>query len=132
MINEFEYTEGMNEISGYGGDYERACRAGVRAGACWFADHLGAKPEFASWLASNGRVMPVNMEAHGLLSAMEDTDFTREDGTHVPLIDEMTGEMTQIMLYHVLYIAKHGWNKYAEKMTATATPTPIPAETCQQ
>ena len=28
---EFDYTDDMNEITGYGGDYERACRTAVQA-----------------------------------------------------------------------------------------------------
>jgi hypothetical protein len=114
----FEFTEQMNEISGYGGAYERACRAAVCSGARWFAHHMTAHPQFGRWTMAHGLVNPINMDAHALLAAIEDTDFIRDDGVHVPLAEQMTREMTQIALYHVLYIAKKGWNAYVQKMSA--------------
>lgn len=45
----YEYTEGMGEISGFGGDYEQQCRAMVIAGVEWFDEHPDANPRFRGW-----------------------------------------------------------------------------------
>lgn len=115
---EFEFTEQMNEISGYGGMYERACRIGVRTGAQWFASHLHAHPEFGQSSDTASFIQPLNEEGYGLLAAIEEADFVRDDGVHVPLAEQMTREMMSMVLFHTLYIAKKGWNNYMKKMTA--------------
>jgi hypothetical protein len=113
---DFEFTEKMNEISGYGGCHERACRAGVRAGARWFSEHPGAKPEFA-WLQRTP-IRALTIDAQWLLTAIEEADFVRDDGVHVRLGEQLTEEMMVFILFHALYIASHGWNSYVAKMTA--------------
>ena len=119
MSPRYSFSETMNEISGYGGQYERACRAGTCAGADWFADHPREHPEFFYGTdAESDRVMAGNMAGHALLECIEQTDFIRDDGMHVPLLEEMTEEMRHLILLHTLYIANHGWNQYVAKMTA--------------
>lgn len=117
---DYEFSESMNEISGYGGCHERACRAGVRAGARWSSEHLGARPEygFGFFTRDYQRVVAMNADAAALVRAIEIQDFIRDDGVHVPLADVLTDEMLHQILHHVEYIGSHGWNSYVAKMTA--------------
>lgn len=120
-MSAFEFTEQMNEVSGFGGSYERACRAAVCVGADWLANHLHAHPEFGAVPNTFGRVQPLNIDAHGLLNALDEADFVRDDGVHVPLSDQMTGAMTHAAIHHLLFIRKRGWRRYVEKMSAPLT-----------
>lgn len=110
-MSPFKFTDSMNEVSGYGGAYEDACRAAVCAGAAWFAVHQDADPIFIDGL-------PHNEDAESLAAAIGNTPFV---GTTAKLGDFLSTAMFTMVMLHVYYIAKHGWNAYVAKMTAPAT-----------
>lgn len=112
-----EYTEAMDEISGFGGDYEAACRAMVKAGCEWWDAHPDAKPEFHSYKNIYGIIVEENQDAKDLSEA-----------TIAPVRDfGPTGAMHQAAIGHILFIHKNGWEKYVEEMAmrpkADAVPT---------
>lgn len=114
----FEFTERMNEISGYGGAYERACRAMVCAGAQWCALHPQANPVFVGFADIVGWIEEANEDARALREAIFATPFTMDDGRKVRLGDEVTGAMFHAAIHHIMWIAVHGWNAYRERMEA--------------
>lgn len=107
----FEFTEAMNEVTGYGGDYEAACRSAICAGAAWFASHAQECPLFVGG-------EPENLAAQSLRRAIDAAWFTQEDGRRAQLRDHLTNTMFATAMVHVYYIAKHGWNAYVDKMSA--------------
>lgn len=113
-MSPYEFTEAMNEVSGYGGTHENACRAAVCAGAAWFATHPGADPIFIGGL-------PHNEDAASIAAVIGTTWFTHEDGTRAQLGDFLTPAMFTQVMVHVYHIAKHGWNAYVQKMSAPVT-----------
>jgi len=110
-VSPFKFTASMNEVSGYGGAYEDACRAAVCAGAAWFAAHRDADPIFIDGL-------PHNNDAESIAATIGNTAFTSEN---TKLGDFLSTAMFTMVMFHVYYIAKHGWNAYVEKMSAPVT-----------
>jgi len=125
----FAFTEKMNEVSGYGGDYESMCRAGVCSGAQWFVEHGRTIPQFGASLYESGRIIALDAAGEALLKAIEAALFTREDGTREALREHLTPEMLQRILHHVLFIMHRGWNEYVEKMSAPLAIVPSDEET---
>lgn len=113
-----EFTEDMNEVSGFGGFYERCCRAGVCAGAAWFAGHPNARPVFNGLPDMIGLLVPANDDARSLQSAIDTALVTRDDGTKVPLGEELTALQFYTVINHTTYIAERGWNSYVDFMSA--------------
>ena len=112
------FSEDMNEVSGFGGFYERCCRVGVCAGADWYANHPNARPAFDGLPDFIALLVPANDEARLLQAAIDTAMVTRDDGTKVPLGEELTALQFYTIVQHANYIAEHGWNKYVEFMTA--------------
>lgn len=89
---EYTYTDEMAEVSGLGGDYEKACREMVIAGAEWVDEH------------------DVNLgEDYGAGEELKDV-----------MAEELDSDPTVAMMHaatrHVAYVDKHGWEAYVEKM----------------
>lgn len=112
-----EFTEDMNEVSGFGGFYERCCRAGVCAGAAWVLTHRRARPVFDGVPDVLGLIVPSNDEARELQGAIDTALVTRDDGTKVPLGEELTALQFYAIVHHVFFIAANGWRKYVDYMT---------------
>jgi hypothetical protein len=108
-MSKYQYTDDMKEISGFGGEYEEACRKMVVAGAEWFDEHPTAEPKFKGYKNVFGIIMEDNEDARALSDAV------------VKPSDDCTGAMHQAAIGHVLYIHKHGWEKYVEKMKQSKT-----------
>lgn len=106
---EFEWTDEMDEISGFGEegmwDYEQACRDMVIAGAEWIGENE-SDPEFTEIDGVTGIINAENDAAEGLTDAMADA----VEG------DSPTGAMMHTCVAHVLWIAEHGWDEYVERM----------------
>jgi hypothetical protein len=117
----YEFTDDMCQISGYGGDYERACRAAVAVGATWVTLHPFAEPQIDGNNGVSGYVRGANEDGAQMLDCIDDQPFTMDDGRKVPLGDVLTPSMYYVALYHITWIAEHGWNAYAEQMRS-ATP----------
>jgi hypothetical protein len=95
-----EFTESMNEISGFGGYYERCCRRAVVVGAEWCATHRGI------------------FDPETIQQVICDALVAQDDGCKVRLGDELTGTQMAVAMYHIRFISGHGWNEYREKMSA--------------
>jgi hypothetical protein len=117
-LESFEFTETMNEVSGLGGAYERACQRIVTAGARWCAWHPEADLHFSEHPDARGFVESLSSDARMLRRVIDTTPFTTDDGRKVTLADEMTPAMYHTAIVHILYIATHGWNAYRDKMSA--------------
>jgi hypothetical protein len=98
-MSRISFTEDMNEVTGLGGYYERCCRTAIIAGAKWCIEH--------------GQ-FDLSSVTHAIGQAL----VARDDGQKAKLDDELTQTQSGLVMYHVRYIADHGWNKYRECMTA--------------
>jgi hypothetical protein len=101
------YTDDMDEISGFGGGYETACRAMVLAGLQWLDEHPGADPHFKTCESIYGVCLDDNNDAKDLTKAMI---TAAEPGGGA------TGAMHQATVSHVLWIMANGWDKYVVEM----------------
>lgn len=106
QIEGFEWTEDMREISGFGGGYERACRAMVSAGCKWWSERPDADPQFHGFRGIYGVIAEDNDDAKALSKAV--TDAAGGD---------CTGAMHQAAISHVFGWRKLGsWLAYQQKM----------------
>lgn len=118
-MNAFDFDEQMNEISGLGGEVERACRAAVCTGATWWLSHPQGDPVVdGDMRARPATIHGVNDEGRSLIAAIRETPFTRDDGAKVTLGDYLTHGMYYLILHHVMWIGSFGWKWYVEKMSA--------------
>jgi hypothetical protein len=118
MRTRIEFTEKMNEISGFGGFYERCCRAAVIAGARWLRAHPGAKPSYLGYEGLYGMVIAANDEAKAMDVEIGNAYVARDDGTKSQLRDELTGMQNHAVIHHLLFIADRGWDAYRERMSS--------------
>lgn len=103
-MSEYEFEEGMAEISGFGGSYEEACRRMVKAGMEWFDKHPQANPQFGGYEGIYGVISVDNEDAKNLSKAVTTS------------VDDCTGAMHQATIGHILQIHKVGWDAYVKKM----------------
>lgn len=104
-MSKYSYTEKCGEISGFGSDYEQACRKMVIAGLEWFDKNMEADPKFKGFKNVYGLIIETNEEAKSLTECMNKA-----------INGEATGAMMQACLSHVKYAHQHGWQKYIEMM----------------
>jgi hypothetical protein len=116
-MNAIDFTEDMNEVSGFHGFYERCCRAGIVAGARWCAANPNAVTTFREFKDVFGLCMPESDDAVALESAILAAPVTRDDGTKSRLSDELTGAQFHAIVHHVRFIASKGWDAYVAEMT---------------
>ena len=104
-IARYKFKEGMGEISGFGGSYEKACRAMLDAGLRWFDDNPDANPQYKGFEGVYGILSEDNEDAKALSSAV------------TSVVDNCTGAMHQAVASSVLFIRKNGWDKYVGAMS---------------
>lgn len=109
-MSKYQWQDGMREISGFGGDYEEACRDMVRAGCEWFDEYPDANPQFSGVKNVYGICMEDNDDAKALSNAVENAPVVQKGGGP-------SGAMHQAAVSHVLFIRKNGWDKYVEEMS---------------
>lgn len=100
-----EWTQEMDEISGFGGGYEDSCRAMVIAGLEWFDEHPDADPQFHGFKGFYGIIQEDNEDAEELTKVVV---AACKDGA--------TGAMHQATIGHILHIKEVGWERYCEEM----------------
>lgn len=100
MSRRISFTEDMNEVTGFGGFYERCCRAAIVAGTEWWLKH---------------RDEPFNPEK--LQRAIFEALVARDNGTKARLGEELTATQMAVILHHLRYIATHGWSAYRKCMS---------------
>ncbi len=101
----YEYTEKMDEISGFGGGYEEQCRRLVIAGLEWWDKHSESKPKYSTLKNVFGMIISENPEAEEMDKAM----VGATDG-------DVTGAMMHAAHEHIRYIRKNGWDAYVKEM----------------
>jgi len=100
----YKYTSDMGEISGFGGEYEEACRNMVIAGLEWLDMHPNADPKFHGYAGIYGIIDEDNNDAKELGKVVENA------------CDGCSGAMYQVSISHILYIKNNGWDKYVDRM----------------
>ena len=103
--SKYQYTEDMDEISGFGGGYEQTCRNMVAAGMEWLDAHPKADPVFRGFKGIYGIISEDNPDAEALSKAV----VAGADG-------DCTGAMHQATISHCLAIKRIGWDAYCAKM----------------
>lgn len=107
----YSFADEMAEISGFGGDYEAACRAMVTAGVAWLDEHPDADLAFETVENATGIVTPETLDAEELAKRMADV-VEAEYG------DPPSGAMMEACVGHVVWIEANGWDAYVERMEA--------------
>jgi hypothetical protein len=108
QIPGFEWTADMHEISGFGGGYERTCRAMVSAGCNWLSEHPDADPQFHGYKGVYGVIAEDNDDAKTLSKVVLDAAG-----------GDCTGAMHQASIGHVLAWRRMGsWLAYQREMRA--------------
>lgn len=95
----WHFDEGMREISGFGGGYEASCRAMLLAGGTWADSH---------------RDEALAIKSH--FEVPKELDKAMCDAAE-PL-GGATGASFGTTLAHILYVLRHGWESWVEKMRA--------------
>jgi len=107
-MKNYEYTEKCREISGFGGEYEKACRDMVKAGMEWLDQNPEAEPTFAQ----SKKVIGLTID--------ENEDMQKMQSVMVAAVGGCSGAMMQAATNHVLYARKNGWEKYIQEMEMPA------------
>ena len=97
----YQWTPEMHEISGFGGNYEQACREMVVAGLTWLDEHPTADPKYAG----QPGVKRDNADAIALSDAI------------LAPVPDCSGAMHGAVTNVCLYVHKNGWAKYVEAMS---------------
>lgn len=115
----YDFTEHMQEISGFGGSYEAGCRAMVKAGMTFIDSQSDINPQFKGYKNVYGLIVEDNDDAKALTEAIMDAPFVDPETEKQTTIGEYgaTGAMHQAAITHCLYIMKHGWDKYVAEMS---------------
>lgn len=104
-MSEFAFTDDMREISGFGGEYEAACRKMVLAGVEWLRNNPQETPEIKEIPGVFGLTKPGNLAGQKLEDAID------------AAVPDCSGAMSHAALLHVLFIRKNGWPAYVESMS---------------
>ena len=101
----YRHTEEMGEISGFGGGYEELCQDMLEAGVKLLVENPDMDPHFKGYEGIYGII-----------------DADNEDGRKLSEViinasnDECTGAMHQAAIMRLLYISKHGWDRYCKEV----------------
>lgn len=110
------WDDAMGEISGFGGSYERGCRAMVLAGIAWVDEHPDANPRYRGLKDVFGLAIEDNADAQALDKAIMDARTTMDDGREVRCGDEATGAMHHAAIQHVFAYKRLGWEQYRQEL----------------
>lgn len=113
----YEFTDEMDEISGFGGGYEACCRAMLKAGCEWWDAHPDADPKFKGNKDVFGVILEANADAEALTKAIMDAPIKSEEGKETTAGKEATGAMHHAVIQHCMMIRKNGWDWYVDQMT---------------
>jgi len=89
----------MREISGFGGSYEHACRAMLRAGGEYADQH----PSICYAITTSRR------GPGGPPAAMDKAMCDAAD-------NDVTGAMFSATLSHIVFVLHHSWEEFVERM----------------
>ena len=109
--DKFRHSEAMGEISGLGGGYEDKCQNMLSAGVEWLQDHPDADINFTVLKGVFGFTGELTEDAQAMQKAML-ASVSNEEGQY-----DITGAMEQAVLQRLVYVSKHGWEKYCADLT---------------
>lgn len=101
-MTEYRHTEDMEEISGFGGGYEKACQDMLEAGMKFMIEK-GFQPGDVKVLANEniyGLCFPDNRPTEELEKAVEAAD------------ENCSGAMHHAVMSRLAWISKNGWEAY--------------------
>lgn len=104
--HKYKWQKGMGEISGFGGSYEKGCRAMLIAGLEYWDANPDLDPQYKGWEGVYGILSDNNEDAKKLDDVVMDV-----------VNRDCTGAMHQAVVSSILYIKKQGWDKYVEDMS---------------
>lgn len=104
---EYEFTDEMGEISGFGGRYEDTCRVMVVAGLKWLDENPEADPKFTAYKNIYGVISEDNKDVKTLTKVMVEASG-----------NDCTGAMHQATVGTVLWIKHRSWAEYIEMMSS--------------
>ena len=107
MNDTYVWEDGMEEISGFGGRYEKTCQAMLKAGMEWLDAHPEAIPEFRGSESSYGIISATNADAKALTEAVIGASEKHA-----------TGAMQEFVIERCLFIRKHGWDEHVRRSKA--------------
>ena len=107
----YSYTDDMDEISGFGGEYEEACRKMVIAGVEWCDAHPNAVLDYKIYSGIYGVTTDETPDTKEMQKVMNDSTG-----------NGCSGAMMQCTMGHVLHIREVGWDKYVEEMKTEKNP----------
>ena len=96
-MTKYNYTDDMDEISGFGGGYESTCRAMVIAGLNWWDENPQADPKWGEYKNIYGITTDENEDAKAMQHVMLEAAK-----------DDCTGAMMQATMSHVMFAHKSG------------------------
>jgi hypothetical protein len=104
-VQRYEWTDEMDEISGFGGEYEESCRQMVTAGLKWLERNDGPATEFS---------MGDNVFAR----IDEEAEATDELRTHMASAVDMdpSPSMLHLCVKHTLYAHEIGFEAYVTRL----------------
>jgi hypothetical protein len=106
----YDYTDRMDEISGFGGGYEASCRAMVKAGLeFWNQQGEDFDPHFRGWKGVFGLFMEDNDDAKALSAAV------------VAAVPDCSSAMHQAAMSHIFAVRQLGWDEYVRQMEERAS-----------
>lgn len=108
MAGKYEFTEGMGEISGFGGSYEKGCRQMLKAGLDHLDQHPELDPKFKGYKNIYGVIKSDNDDAKEL-SKIVCAALDPNEG--------VTGAMHQAVIETIMWIRDKGWDAYVEVMS---------------
>lgn len=106
-MEKYIFSDDMDEISGFGDSYEQGCRAMVVAGVKWLDENNDVYLAFQQYCGVYGVIDAETVDAKALIAVM------------CKAVDNnSTGLMEHATINHVMFIKKHGWETYKQKMIA--------------
>jgi len=104
-VQQYEWTDEMAEISGFGGEYELSCRKMITTGLEWLEDNDGPIAEF-----STGHNVTARID--------EGTEATGELRAHMASAVDVdpSPSMLHLCVKQALYAQEIGWDAYVTRL----------------
>jgi hypothetical protein len=102
--DKYPWEPGMREISGFGGNYERACRNMIYAGLAWLDARPGADLKASAPPGVYGILTATSKDAKALEKAV------------LAACPDCSGAMHHATMSACMFIAQHGWPRYVAVM----------------
>ena len=100
----YNYNEIKREISGFGGEYEMACRDMVLAGLQWIENNPNCELSYKTYKNIYG------------LTTGESKDMELCQEAMIEAVEDCSGAMLQAAMGHLMFIKVNGWDEYKHEM----------------